>query len=77
MQVNTSGLLRMMKRLEQAWNKHGTHSVSDLQVGTFLVAWQRLSVLAGGGEGHADVLWVVPHRQLHLRADVLRRTRAS
>ena len=51
----------------------GTHGVSYLQVGTLPEAWQRLPVLAGGGEGKADVLRVVPHRQLHLRADVLRR----
>lgn len=58
-------------------NPRVTHRVSDLQVGALPAARQRLAVLAGGGEGQADVLRVVPHRQLHLGADVLRRPAAA
>lgn len=56
--------------------QRGTHSVSYLQVCAPPEARQRVSILAGGGEGKADVLWVVPHRQLHFRANVLRTERS-
>lgn len=56
----------------QRWAWTGTHSVSYLQVGTLPEARQRLSILAGGSEGKADVLRVIPHWQLHFRPNVLR-----
>lgn len=51
-----------------------THSVSYLQVGTLPQSRQRLSILTGGSNGQTDVLRLVPHRQLHFRPDILRRT---
>lgn len=50
----------------------GTDGVSDLQVGALPEARQRLSILAGGGEGKVDVLGMIPHRQLHFGPDILR-----
>lgn len=50
----------------------GTHGFPDPQVSAFPQTWQRLSILASGGEGEVYVLWVIPHRQLHFGPDILR-----
>lgn len=52
-------------------DRTGTHSVAYLQIGTLLEAWQRHPILAGGSEGKAEVLWMIPNRELHFRPDVL------
>lgn len=55
----------------------GTYSVANLQVGTLLEAWQWHPILAGGSEGKAEVLWMVPNWQLYFRPDVLWRGKTS
>lgn len=59
-----------MEHLSQVWTS--THGFPDPQVSAFPQTWQRLSVLASGGEGEVYVLWVIPHRQLHFGPDILR-----
>lgn len=54
----------------------GTHGFPDPQVSAFPQTWQRLSILASGGEGEVYVLWVIPHRQLHFGPDILRTLQA-
>lgn len=58
-----------MEHLSQVWT--GTHGFPDPQVSAFPETWQWLSILASGGEGEVYVLWVIPHRQLHLGPDIL------
>lgn len=55
----------------QVWT--GTYSFPDPQVSALPESWQRLSVLAGGGEGEVYVLWVIPHRHLYFGPDILRK----
>lgn len=66
----TTGSIYNVRWLQRG-AKTCTYSVSYLQVSTFPEAWQRLPILAGGGEGKADIFWVIPHWQFHFRPDIL------